>query len=275
MNHELNEILKNILPLAQHAGEEIKKYFKGRQYEVDRKPGNEPVTDADRASEAIIINGIHQHWGTADGILSEENSDKSSWSQYRRAWVIDPLDGTKDFIAGRPGFSVMIGLLQDFRPVLGVVHQPLSDLTFYATLGGGAFWLRGEERIPLHVSPCCDLPKLRLVASHSNRTAIIDEVKRALGIMDEQNIGSVGTKVSLVARGERDIYLNPTRHCRLWDVCAPEIILSEAGGKITDLFGQPIQYQPQHLQLERGFLASNGVCHDAVLEAIRPIPFGF
>jgi len=255
---------------AEEAGRIIRRYFR-TGLQVDHKAGDEPVTRADReAQEAILarLSGAFPGYG----VLAEEQADTTSWSAARRAWVVDPLDGTKDFIAGRDGFSVMIGLLEAGRPVLGVVHQPAGGRTFAAIQGRGAVMRKdGAPARLLSVSAQTELPRLRLVASKSHRGETIDRARQLLGLTDELNVGSVGLKISLIARDQRDLYINPEGHCKLWDSCAPEIIRAEAGGRMTDLRGDPLAYGPDQLRLHRGILATNGVCHEAVARALTPL----
>jgi len=261
--------LETAIRCARLAGAAVLRCF-GTDLEVERKAGREPVTAADRESERVILEGLRRDF-PEDGFLGEEGADHSSWAGFPRSWVVDPLDGTKDFIARREGFCVMIGLLEDSRPVLGVVYQPVTRATYFAARGHGAWMTRDEVQIPLRVSAIEDPRALRLVVSCSHRSPFIDEAKQALGIDGELRLGSVGLKVGLVAQGERDLYLNPEGHCKLWDVCAPQIILEEAGGRMTDLRGAPMVYGPGALRVQGGVLASNGACHEAVLEALKAL----
>ena len=275
---QLQRELETALELARRAGERILGYYK-QGLEVDRKAGNEPVTAADRDADALIVKGLRQAF-PADGILSEEADEHRSWLAAARAWLVDPLDGTKDFVAERDGFSTMIGLLVEGRPKLGVVYQPTNRLTYFgivpAKAGGGtpaAFSQRGDAKPqPLSPSNVADPAQARLVASFSHRSQRLTEIKDTLGITDELNVGSVGLKVGLVARGDRDLYVNPDPHCKLWDVCAPEAILHAAGGRMTDLHGQPLRYDSaDRLRADRGIVASNGVCHRAVVDRVAPL----
>jgi len=186
-----------------------------------------------------------------------------------RHWFVDPIDGTKDFIRGSDGFSVMIGLVEAGRPVLGVVHQPTIGRTFFTTPDGAMMELE-SGRTRLVVSTVRDAASARLVASASHRSSDIDRVKVTLGISDEHNIGSVGVKLSLIAMGVRDLYINPQPKTKAWDTCAPEAILVAAGGRLTDLFGAPIDYTGP-LNHPRGLVASNGLVHDDVIAKIAPL----
>jgi 3'(2'), 5'-bisphosphate nucleotidase len=150
-----------------------------------------------------------------------------------------------------------------------VVHQPTVGRTFFATPDGAFVEINGG-RTPLAVSTTSDPTTARLVASASHRSDDIDRVKSTLGISDEQNIGSVGVKLALIAMGVRDLYVNPWPKTKAWDTCAPEAILVAAGGRLTDLFGTPIDYLGR-LDHPRGLIASNGHIHDAVVAKIAPL----
>ena len=202
------------------------------------KPGDEPVTIADRMASELIVRGLATAFPT-DPVISEELPLPDGAMGSPRFWLVDPIDGTKDFIRGSDGFSVMIGLVVGGRPVLGVVHQPTIDRTFYAT-PDGAFVEHGGVRTALAVSTVASATGARLVVSASHRSPEIDRVKSTLGIDDEQNIGSVGVKLALIALGVRDLYVNPWPKTKAWDTCAPEAILVRAGGRLSDLFGAEV-----------------------------------
>lgn len=256
---------------ARRAGQAIMQFFRG-DVAVERKAGDEPVTAADRASEAEVLKRLELAFPD-DGILSEEQQDHESWVAHRRCWVVDPLDGTRDFVAGREGFSVMIGLLVDHRPVLGVVYQPVAKTLYRAAKGLGAERVSADgQATPLRPTSRVPPERLRLVASRSHPSQRVAEAKEHLGIDDELKIGSVGVKVGLIARGERDLYLNPDGKCKLWDTCAPEAIIIEAGGKMTDFSGSPLVYDDvERLRLDRGIIASNGACHELIVSRLAPV----
>jgi len=237
----------------------------GGELAVDRKAGDEPVTAADRAASELIVAGLRQAFPD-DVVVSEESADDLARLTAERVWYVDPIDGTRDFIKGREGFAVMIGLCVAARPVLGVVYQPTQDRLFRADPDGGAwFEAPGAEPRRLAVSTIDQPEAIRMVVSRSHRSPVIDEVKSALGISDELNIGSVGLKLGLIALGERDLYVNPFPRCKSWDTCAPEAILVAAGGALTDTRGDPLRYDQEDLNRPRGLIASNGHVHAAAL----------
>jgi 3'(2'), 5'-bisphosphate nucleotidase len=256
--------------LAREAGHLVLK-FHGADLEVERKAGDEPVTVADRNASELIVGELRDAFPD-DVIISEENADDLRRLRARRVWYVDPIDGTKDFIRGDDGFCVMIGLCIDHRPAVGVIYQPLYDRLFAAATGGGT-WLAAADAAPVqaHTSSVSELSDVRLVASKSHRGSNIDQVKSALGISSELNIGSVGLKLGVIALGERDLYVNPSSKTSSWDTCAPEALLVEAGGRISDIQGAPLRYDSEIIGHQRGLLASNGRIHDAAVERLAPL----
>ena len=260
--------------LAREAGDVAMKYHGGKlkvDLKVDRKAGDEPVTIADRQASDAIVSGLRAAFPD-DVIISEENADDLRRLEARRVWYIDPIDGTKDFIRGEDGFCVMIGLTIGHRPALGVLYAPVGDRLFRAASGEGSWLVRpGEAAERIQCSDVDDPASARLVASKSHRDRTIDRVKEALGIKDERNIGSVGLKLGVIAIGERDLYVNPSSKCSSWDTCAPEAVLAEAGGRITDIHGDPLRYDTDGFAHQRGLLASNGKIHDAAIARLAPL----
>jgi 3'(2'), 5'-bisphosphate nucleotidase len=264
---ELGAELVAALELAREAGALVMKY-RGGELDIEIKSDDSPVTVADKAASDHIVAGIAQRF-PHDLIVSEEAELVEGILASPRLWLIDPIDGTNDFIRGSDGFAVMIGLMRGGRPVLGVVHQPSIGRTFFATPDGGAYVDVDGALTPLQVSDVASAAAARLVASASHRSPDLDRVKSALGIDNEQNVGSVGVKLCLIALGVRDLYVNPAAKTKVWDTCAPEAILEGAGGKLTDLFGAPIDYL--ELRQRRGLVASNGHVHAEVVGKLGPL----
>lgn len=263
--------LETVCAIAREGGALCLTYCQ-KSLSVDLKPGDEPVTEADRAVSDLCMSRLRAAFPD-DALLSEEVPDDGSRHRRPRAWLVDPIDGTKDFIAGRPGFAVMIGLLVAGKPVLGVVYQPIGDTLCFARRGQGAFRQVGPGGAvePLHVSQVSTLAEARMVSSASHRAEVVRQVRDQAGIKDEVQIGSVGIKLSLIAAGERDLYINPVSgRTKLWDTCAPEAILHEAGGLLTDAHGAPLSYEGG-LDHPHGLLGSNGLLHEQALERLRPL----
>lgn len=238
--------------------------------DVHRKDGNEPVTRADRESSDLILKGLRAEFPD-DIHISEEEPDNDARQAADRVWFVDPLDGTKDFVRGEDGFSVMIGLNIEGRPKMGVVYQPIGDRLYTSEPTLGAAITDADGQRSIHVSSVSDPTGIRLVASKSHRDHVLDSVKNALGITNELNIGSVGLKLGKIAHGDRDLYVSAVPYTKCWDSCAPEAILHAAGGKLSDLWGQPLVYTAVALNNAGGLLASNGLVHDAVVEKLAPL----
>ena len=259
--------LARAIELARIAGTEAMRMQRG-ELVVEMKPGDEPVTAADRRASELIVAGLAASFPD-DPIISEELEPAPGALGAPRFWLVDPIDGTKDFIRGEDGYSVMIALVCDGKPTVGVVYQPVLDRLFYGTPGGALMTYQGETT-PLAVSQIAAAADVRLVASKSHRSPDIDRVKQQLGVANELNIGSVGVKLCVIAAGMRDLYVNPATRTKAWDTCAPEAILVPAGGRLSDLFGNPIDYTKE-LAHRRGLVASNGRVHDEVIAKLAPL----
>ena len=256
--------------IAREASVLVRGYH-GTQLQVDLKVGDEPVSEADHAANALIVDRLRAAFPD-DVILSEELPDTGERLGKPRVWMVDPIDGTRDFVRGESGFVVMIGLAVDGRPAVGAVGHPLTERVYVGAVGAGAWREEASgERTPLHTSTLAQPPDIRLVASKSHRSQRIDAVKRALQITDEMNIGSIGLKIGLVTEALRDLYVYTGGRTKIWDTCGPEAILMAAGGRMTDVDGKPLVYDQPDLYNRRGIVASNGPLHDFVIEEIRPI----
>jgi 3'(2'), 5'-bisphosphate nucleotidase len=256
--------------IAREAGELVQGY-RGKQLTISAKAGDEPVSDADIAANALIVARLSEAFPD-DVILSEEIPDTGERLGRRRVWMVDPIDGTRDFIAGDSGFVVMIGLAIDGRPAVGAVAHPITGHVYMGAAGVGA-WRDATlgERVASQTSRTSSPHDIRLVASKSHRTARVDAVKQALQITDEMNVGSIGLKIGLVSEGVRDLYFYGGGRTKIWDTCGPEAILVGAGGRLTDVDGQPLVYDRPELYNRRGIVASNGPLHDFVITTVAPL----
>ena len=158
--------------LAREASTIVNTFYVGSS-EVRYKLHDEPVTEADRSANQHIVTRIQTHF-PEDGILSEESKDDLARLQRDRVWIVDPLDGTKEFIARNGEFSIMIGLVVAGAPVMGVIMQPTSNLLYIGAVGYGAYLHEDGEEIPLSVSTCTDLSQMIMVSSRSHRQQIVD-----------------------------------------------------------------------------------------------------
>ena len=265
--HGLEQELDAAVRLAREAGGAALGHYGTAT--ARSKEGGSPVTEADHAANRVIVAGLRGAF-PEDAILSEESRDDRSRLDARRVWIVDPLDGTKEFLAENGEFSVMIGLVEDGEPVLGVVYRPDGDVLYRAARDAGAFVERGGRTARL-APPPAEAGALRMVGSRSHGDPLIDRIRDALGVQDVRPSGSVGLKCALIAEGERDLYVHPVPYLKEWDTCAPEVILREAGGDVTDCLGGRLEYNKADPRQPHGILATAPGVHDGVLEAVRPL----
>lgn len=254
--------------LARQAGEAILHHYR-RGVAVERKAAGEPVTIADRAADDLIRAGLAQAF-PADGLLTEESLDDPARLTKERVWIVDPLDGTTEFIAETDEFVVQIALTVAGAPVLGVVYQPTTGREYLALKGQGAYHCFDGRQERLQVSAVDDVARMRLIASRSHYSQFVQEARRELGIEAVTRMGSVGLKVGQIARGLSDLYVGASA-AKEWDLCAPHAVLLEAGGTLTDLCGGAPTYNKAELAPCRGVIASNGRAHAAIVEALSPL----
>jgi 3'(2'), 5'-bisphosphate nucleotidase len=256
----MNPLLTDAITAARKAGAEIMRHYASTDFET--KEDGSPVTIADTRSNEILTEHLNK---TGIALLSEE-SGEIALPYPDRLWIIDPLDGTKDFILKNGDFAVMIGLIEKGRPILGVVYVPAHDTLYYAERGTGAFMNTGGVVYTLQVSNRSenDLRCIRSINHFSPRMEAIAEQLHATFIPR----GSFGVKAGVLAEGTGD-YFASLGNFGEWDVCAPEIIATEAGATVSDCNGNQLFYGTKDHRVEHGIVFSNGVCHARVLKAIR------
>jgi 3'(2'), 5'-bisphosphate nucleotidase len=260
--HELEFASK----LAREAATIVSTFYVGSS-EVRYKSDDEPVTEADRSANQHIVARIRARFPD-DGILSEESKDDLSRLNKSRVWIVDPLDGTKEFIARNGEFSVMIGLAVEGRPVMGVIMQPANHLLYAGAAGAGAYLYEDGERIRLTTGDCDDTSAMVMVSSRSHRQQMVDRMRTALHITRERVSGSVGLKVGLIARRLADVYIHPSPGCKEWDLCAPQALLEAAGGRMTDCWGNPLRYNKRDVRAHNGLVATSGIAHDEIVAVV-------
>jgi 3'(2'), 5'-bisphosphate nucleotidase len=259
--------------LARAAGAAILEHYDGpiRVEQKNYDDDVEPVTAADRIANELIVNRLAREFPD-DGILAEESVDTERRLGKSRVWMVDPLDGTNGFIDGNGDFAVQIGLAEEGECVLGVVYQPLTGVLYRAVRGEGTWIERPQfaaERA--HVSEHRVLSEMRLAASRSHRSTRMNKVVTRFGFREEVQRGSVGIKVGLLIEQQCDVYIHLSPRTKQWDTCAPEVILMEAGGRVSDLFGYPLNYNVPDVQNRNGLVASNGAAHDEIIETLAPL----
>lgn len=272
---DLTAELQFACKVAREAATIVNTFYVGSS-EVRYKTDREPVTEADRSANQHIVTRVKAMYPD-DGILSEESKDDLVRLERQRVWIIDPLDGTKEFIARNGEFSIMIGLAIGGRAALGVVMQPESGQLYAGAAGLGAYLHEAEERIALKVSDVDKTNRMTMVSSRSHRQQITDKIRTTLRITSERVSGSVGLKVGLISRQLADLYIHPSPGCKEWDLCAPQALLEAAGGRMTDCWGNPLLYNKRDVRAHNGLIASNSRAHDQVVDIVARIceEFGY
>jgi 3'(2'), 5'-bisphosphate nucleotidase len=252
MHTNLEQLIQPTIDIAARAAEAIMKIYV-TDYAVEIKPDDSPLTAADRASHECIMGALKAL--TPDiPILSEESATapwttRSAWKEY---WLIDPLDGTKEFIKKNGEFTVNIALIQDHKAVLGVVYVPVSGQCYYGYADGGAFEMDAKRQIrPISVTTPAQSP-VRVVGSRSHRGPSLDAYLERLGPHEMVPMGS-SLKLCLVGSGAADIYprLGPTSE---WDTAAAQAVVEAAGGRVVTTDNQPLLYNTKEDILNPEFL---------------------
>lgn len=272
---DLTAELEFACTVAKEASTIVKTFYIGSS-DVQYKNNNEPVTEADRSANLHIVTRVKEAFPD-DGVLSEESKDDLSRLEKERVWIIDPLDGTKEFIARNGEFSIMIGLAIQGKPVMGVIMQPEADLVYLGITGVGAWLEENGERIDLSVSDTARTSQMTLVSSRSHRQQITDQMRSSMRITSERVSGSVGLKVGYISRKLADLYLHPSPGCKEWDLCAPQAVVEAAGGRMTDCWGNPLRYNKRDVRAHNGLVATNGQIHDKIVRKVAEIceEFGY
>ena len=255
--------------LARRAGEILLRVY-ATDFDVEFKGASDPVTEADKLANQFIVERLREEF-PGDGIVAEETEDQTDALHKRRCWYVDPLDGTKEFIAKNGEFAVMIGLSVEGVSEVGAVYQPVNDKLYLGNVSRGARLEQNGRATPLRVSGIADPSELALVVSRSHRSAVIDEMKSRLGIHKEERCGSVGLKVGLIAETRADLYVLAASASSAWDACAPDAILRAAGGRFTDLGGADFRYGGEDMKNRRGILACNANAFSEVLPVVQEV----
>jgi 3'(2'), 5'-bisphosphate nucleotidase len=247
-----SKLLELVMDIAADAGRAIMEVYES-DYAIELKDDRSPLTKADRAAHAIIVEGLRK-LPVGLPVLSEESaaSDIADRRQWQRFWLVDPLDGTKEFIKRNGEFTVNIALIDGHDAVLGVVDAPVLGAVYAGATDIGAFKQANGARASIHVSRPAASP-LRVVGSRSHANPDLEAFLAGLGDYELKPMGS-SLKICLVAEGEADLYprLGPTSE---WDTAAAQAVLISAGGSMIDLRGQPLAYNARDGLLNPHFLA--------------------
>jgi myo-inositol-1(or 4)-monophosphatase len=270
--------LELAITTAREAAEVVRQFYESREAETYTKGDGSPVTDADLASDELIRSAITSAYPD-DALLTEEGAKDEERFAHRRVWIADPLDGTAQFVAGTDRFDILLALVEDGRPVVAVSIQPPTGLLHAAVAGEGAWVSHGEGFARFALDPAPEPP--RVVTSKWYRAneekALIDRVVARTGAA-EPAILEVGFQPRAFDPSERTYdamiglwHLPGESFANEWDLAAPDLIVHEAGGRFTDLWGREYVYNKRDTHISGGILFSaSPEIHARLLEAVAP-----
>ena len=249
---------------ARKAGDAVLEVYQG-EFEPMKKEDDSPITEADLRSNEIIKEVLSQ---TGHAVLSEEDKDDSGRLAQDTVWIVDPLDGTSDFVDRTGEFTTMIALVKNKKPVLGVIGWPTQKTLFVAQRGCGAFRFSDGRWRRISVTRASELSECRVVGSRHHLSEREKSFIKRLGVKDFTSIGS-SLKVAKISSGEAEAYITTTDKMKEWDSAASYCIITEAGGRMTDMLGNEITYNNEEVLHRNGILATNGLVHDEIVREFK------
>lgn len=279
---EEKQLLADLRRLCWGAADILLAYGRGEQppygfpkaLSVD-EGGEGPVSAADLAVNQWLLDGLAQAYPDAGWTLLSEETAKEQLTageplDAEWLWILDPLDGTKDFLQGTGEYAVHLALVHRGEAVLGVVLQPLLEDLWFGLVPEGRAWRenRAGEQQPAQLSSRQALSEMVLVASRNHRDQRLEQLLEALALGDTKAIGSVGGKVATILRGETDVYISLSGKSapKDWDMAAPEAVLKAAGGAFTHADGASLRYNTGDVRQAGCLIASHGVSHQELCE---------
>ena len=258
--------LENLMDGIILAGEKIREIYE-TDFEVKKKEDNSPITKADLESNKILRSALEP---SGIPILSEEDVDDKTRLDSEKVWIVDPLDGTQDFVNKTGEFTILVGLVENHIPVMGLVYLPIKKILYLAERGMGAFCYDLQKWEQISVREVIDLKNCLALVSRHHLSGKEKEILDHLEITNTSTIGST-LKVMEISSGRADIYLTTTNKMSQWDTCASNCIISEAGGRMTDISGNDLFYNTEAVKHENGLLVTNGFVHEKAVSKITKL----
>ena len=263
-------LLASLIDITSAATTAILQVYRNA-FEVTYKSPGDPLTTADTNANTLICEKLRARFPSA-AIVAEESppEDFAGFTTKDQVFFVDPLDGTREFVARNGEFVVMIGLVEAEGVRAGVIHAPVSGLVWCGEVGKGA-WRIDEDGSASVIQPSshATLQGAKLAVSRSRTPRKLRALASRAGIGEVVRIGSAGLKGAAVAEGSVDLYVAPGNAGCRWDVCAPDAIITAAGGALTDAFGERYDYRDAELDNTRGIAAGNTVLHAEALDWLR------
>lgn len=263
---DLKEQLITAKDLAVQAGKKILEIYNSKSLDITKKEDGSPLTKADIYANKIIVSGLRERFPEYS-ILTEEERDNKERLKNDYVWIIDPLDGTKEFISRNGEFTVNIALAYKRDPVIGVIYVPVTGELFFASRGNGAYWKNGNVK-RIHVSERDEIKDMILIKSRSHPSKKLNDLLNKYKFAKIKTKGS-SLKGCAVAKGDADVYFR-FGCVNEWDVCAMDCIVRESGGIMTDLDGKVLKYNSNDV-LIKGFVVSNNKIHNKLLDMQKGI----
>ena len=262
-----SEIVQFVKEIAIEAGNKILEIYNSPDFEIEMKEDNSPLTKADKVANDYIVQQLGKAYPEF-GILSEESKLTNERLTKNHVWIVDPLDGTKEFIKRNGEFTVNIGLVEQGQPVLGVVTIPVNGEVYFASKGNGAYYQDKIGKIsPIKSSTKEKLNEMVLMKSRSHASDKLKDLIEKHQFASVKESGS-SIKICLIAHGLADIYYR-FGFTNEWDICAAHSVLNEANGKMTDCYGNELTYNKEDPLNKNGFIASNSTVHSTFVEIAK------
>ena len=243
------------------AGKAVMEIYE-QDFSVELKQDRSPLTQADIKSNEIIQRIISV---SGYPILSEESVDDKERLNCEKIWIVDPLDGTSDFVSRTGEFTIMVALIEHNQPILGVVYCPTNKTLFVAQKNGGAYNLGNGQCLKLSISNVAELERCRAVVSRHHLSDHDRQFLMKIKIDKSTQLGS-SLKVMDICSAKAELYFATTNNMKQWDTCASCCIIKEAGGKMTDMLGSELKYNIDTLNHQNGILVTNGLIHNKIID---------
>lgn len=259
---DLTKQLTAAKKLALEAGKKILEIYNSGSFAITKKEDDMPLTKADLMANEIIVSGLREKF-LGHSILTEEEKDNKERLDNDYVWIIDPLDGTKEFISRNGEFTVNIALVYKKEPILGVIYVPVTDELFFASKNNGTYYQKNGNREKIRVSERNEISDMVLIKSRSHPSERLIDLLNKYKFAETKTSGS-SLKGCVIAKGDADVYFRfgPVNE---WDICAMDCIVRESGGIMTDLNGELLKYNSNNTLL-KGFIVSNNKIHDKLIK---------
>ncbi len=238
----------------------------GADFKASEKEDKSPVTLADIESHKTISKVLSE----SDITIVSEEGEQQTGNSKSRFWLVDPLDGTREFVDKNGEFTIMIALVEDAKPIIGLISHPLAGTVYLAQRGHGAFKLDGADSNRLHVSNTGTLNGSRAVISRSHVSPEELDFISSIGLSGHTRLGS-SLKALRICTGDAELYFAANTKMKQWDTCASYCLVTESGGMMTDMFGGEIAYTADAASHSKGVVISNGRVHDEFIKKCGPM----